>query len=72
MKHKIELTEHELAYCPVCGGSEGSLTKTDCPGRRMTEEEDSGVYSGKLDFINGKFVKQPTGINERRTYVGRR
>lgn len=43
-----------LAVCTVCGGAEGSLT-TECPGVRMTALESEYVYSGDLDFINGRW-----------------
>ena len=52
-------------YCPFCGenishhfrkGGEGATT-TQCPDRRMTEEERGLVYQGKLDFKDGKWVR---------------
>lgn len=41
-----------LALCRVCGGTEATLP-TECPGRRLTEEEAGGISSGKLDFALG-------------------
>jgi hypothetical protein len=38
-----------LGVCTVCHGIEGSLA-TDCPGERMTFEQDQAVYAGTLDF----------------------
>lgn len=44
-----------LKLCTVCGGAEGSLT-TECPGVRMTEEQEDAVYkTGTLDFKDGKW-----------------
>lgn len=44
-----------LAMCKVCGLAEGGLT-TDCPGQPCNKGED--VYCGKIDFIDGKWVKK--------------
>lgn len=44
-----------LGICTVCGGAEGSLT-TDCPGVKMTPEQDEAVYACKLDFKDGKWI----------------
>lgn len=38
-----------LFLCRVCGGAEGSLP-TDCPGARMSREQDDMVLAGELDF----------------------
>jgi hypothetical protein len=38
-----------LASCVICGGGEGSLP-TDCPGERMTDEQEAAVYAGVLDY----------------------
>jgi hypothetical protein len=38
-----------LSLCKICGGAEGSLP-SNCPGRRMTSEEQDLVYNKKLDF----------------------
>lgn len=46
---------HGLAYCRVCGGGEGSLP-TECPGVRMTLEENQRVYAGALDVVDGQWV----------------
>ena len=44
-----------LCDCTVCGGAEGSLT-SECPGVRMTEEQEYLVSKpGTLDFKNGKW-----------------
>lgn len=45
-----------LAYCTLCTGGEGSLA-SECPGRKMTPEEDAAVYAGDLDFKEGKWVE---------------
>lgn len=36
--------------CRVCGGAEGELP-TKCLGRKMTVDEATLVYAGKIDFI---------------------
>lgn len=43
------LCEGGLSLCTVCGGGEGSLP-TDCPGKKMTVEVESLVYSDQLDY----------------------
>lgn len=45
-----------LSYCTVCTGAEGSLP-TECPGRKLTDDEESLVASGVKDYVNGKWVK---------------
>lgn len=48
-----------LAACEVCGLIEGSLT-TDCPGYRCWQEKGDDIYEGKIDFVNGQWVNQPS------------
>jgi hypothetical protein len=45
-----------LSYCKVCGGGESSLPK-ECPGTRMTEEQERRVYAGEIDFRGGQWVE---------------
>lgn len=40
--------------CAVCGGAEASLP-TECPGRRMTPDEDCRVSYGLLDYYDGRW-----------------
>lgn len=42
-----------IAICTTCNGMEGSLT-TDCPGSRVTREQDEAVYAGELDYRRGE------------------
>jgi hypothetical protein len=42
--------------CGVCGGFEGSLP-TECPHEKMTDQQREDVYAGKLDYVNGKWVR---------------
>ena len=43
-----------LAWCTTCGGAEGSLT-TDCPGRKITADEEDAIYkTGLLDYRDGQ------------------
>lgn len=59
-----------LALCSRCGGAEGSLP-TDCPGERMSEEQDKAVYAGELDWRRETgWVNEP-GVNSP-TYYQRR
>lgn len=44
--------EGGLKHCRTCGGAEGSLP-TECPGVRMTEQQETEVYARELDFIDG-------------------
>ena len=43
-----------LDWCSVCGGVEASLP-TECPGARMTGEQEEAVHAGTLDFLGGKW-----------------
>jgi len=43
------ICEGGLAFCETCRGAEASLP-TECPGRKMTEEEEEGVMAGIIDF----------------------
>jgi len=65
MEHQYEQHENcELLYCcicnagmklcKVCGGEDRSLT-TECPGERITEEQEDQIYNHELDFIGGKW-----------------
>lgn len=45
-----------LNVCEVCGEYEAGLT-TDCCGRKVTTEETELILNGKLDFIDGKWVR---------------
>jgi len=44
-----------LAVCEVCGGGEGSLP-TECPGVKMTGDQQDDVYAGKTDYRDGQWV----------------
>jgi hypothetical protein len=46
------ICEGGLYSCVTCGGAEGSLP-TDCPGRRMTSEEQDEVYAERLNYVRG-------------------
>jgi hypothetical protein len=51
--HRLEEgREDGLAVCLTCGGAEASLP-TDCPGRRMTAEEQDDVQAGVRDYRGG-------------------
>lgn len=51
-----------LSACTVCGGLEGALT-TQCPGRKLSEEEIDLVYGLRLDFLHNRWwvEKEPLG-----------
>ena len=38
-----------LALCTVCNGAEASLT-TECPGRKISDEEQDQIVKGNLDY----------------------
>jgi hypothetical protein len=46
-----------LFACKVCGALEGA-TASECPGRRMSDEEKAAVYNGTLDYRGGEWVKE--------------
>lgn len=46
-----------LFICSVCGGVEGSLA-TECPGVRLTLEQQDEIYAGILDFKNGGWLRK--------------
>lgn len=52
---RCNICDGGLALCKVCGGAEGSLPK-ECPGSRMTSDQEDAVYAGTLDFVGGKWV----------------
>jgi hypothetical protein len=52
-----------LAYCPTCGGAEGSLP-TECPGGEMDRVTEDRVTKGEVDFVNGAWVELPRGREE--------
>lgn len=45
-----------LGWCAVCDGAESELTRTDCPGRKLTPSERERVRDGRLDFVRGRWV----------------
>ena len=49
LEHKIELCgfEDTLAYCPICGGAEGSLLSF-CPGFKLNQETEQACYQGNV------------------------
>lgn len=49
-----------LFSCTRCGGFEGTLP-SQCPGEKMTSEQETGVYAGRLDFREGAWVNAPSG-----------
>jgi hypothetical protein len=59
-KEGCYLCESGLAYCEVCGGGEASLP-SECPGIRMTGEQESGVQMGEIDFVGGEWVRLSPG-----------
>jgi hypothetical protein len=56
-KHVYHYHQHDLAHCKICNGAEGSLP-TDCPGVKMTSEEEDAVYDGKINFISGEWTNK--------------
>lgn len=45
-----------LKYCLVCGGAESSLP-SDCPGVRMTEQQEELISTGLLNFQDGEWMR---------------
>lgn len=52
MKHDYITNDDGLVYCKTCKGKEGSLP-TDCPGQRMSEQQEDAVHKGWTDFKDG-------------------
>jgi hypothetical protein len=50
--HGCPICDGGLALCTVCGGAEASLPH-ECPGYRMTADQEDAVQAGTLDFRNG-------------------
>jgi hypothetical protein len=46
--------EGGLAWCTVCGGGEASMP-TECPGVKMSQEQQDAVQAGTLDFKDGEW-----------------
>lgn len=46
----------QLFVCRVCGGAECSLT-VDCPGTAITPEQSDLICAGKLDYLQGEWVR---------------
>ncbi len=45
-----------LCYCVICGGGESSLP-TECPGVKMSVSVEKAVQDGRMDFVNGNWIK---------------
>lgn len=56
--------EGGLSSCIVCDGTEGSLP-SECPGRKMTEEEQDAVYKGILNYVDHHWVRLALVIHEK-------
>lgn len=50
-----------LFACEVCHTLEGAVP-THCPGAPIDEFTQMLVYQGKLDFLNGNWVRQPSDV----------
>jgi len=46
-----------LFSCTVCNGFEGTLT-TECCGHKLHPTVLHAVYTGKIDYVNGKWIKK--------------
>ena len=55
MQHIFYDREDGWQHCKVCNGDEGSLP-TDCPGTKMTAEQNEAVYAGTQNFDGGVWV----------------
>lgn len=53
-KHTWQVRDDGLDSCTVCGGGEGSLP-AECPGARMTADEQDAVYAGQLEYVRGRW-----------------
>lgn len=55
MDHVYYERDDGLCHCKVCGGAEGSLP-TDCPGTKMTQDQEDRVFGCTLDYRKGEWV----------------
>jgi hypothetical protein len=46
----------QLFTCAVCGGAECCLP-VDCPGERFSNEQADLICAGKLDYLQGEWVR---------------
>jgi hypothetical protein len=56
MEHTYHDREDGLLLCKVCNGGEGSLP-SECPGGRMSDDEEAKVYAGRIDFRGGAWLQ---------------
>lgn len=56
-KEHCNICDGGLSVCTVCKGAEGDLT-TECCGHFVSDIFRQQVYNGKIDFIDGKWVKK--------------
>lgn len=56
------ICEGGLFSCSICGGTEVTLP-TECPGGRMTADEQDGVGAGQMDFKKGHWWLTKKGKN---------
>jgi hypothetical protein len=73
-KHDYEVRDDGLDSCTVCGGGEGALP-AECPGARMTADEQDAVYAGQLEYVHGRWWAPKTEVDgykqELATYMAR-
>lgn len=51
-----------LAVCKTCGCFEGSLA-SECPGTRVSADDQDRIYNGEVDFVGGQWVSPtPRGV----------
>lgn len=67
MKHKFHnctndrciICRGDLKYCEQCKGAEASLP-TECPGRPLTELQESNLILNKINYINNRWIQTAT------------
>jgi hypothetical protein len=47
----------QVMYCRECKGSGASLTK-HCVVRQLTDAEEAEIAAGRLNFVNGEWVRK--------------
>lgn len=57
-----------LGWCIRCDGAEIELTKT-CPGRKLTREERAAITDGRLNFVNGRWIRKTVGARGGTAYA---
>lgn len=48
---------HDLYECEICKCAEGAIP-SECPGTPVSVEDQNLIYTGKLHFVNGEWIRK--------------